>query len=89
MPRSLDNTAKSLTPTALSAAEIASFQAVDLSEHKQTIGQTIGQTIRSARLPAGLPAVLPRWCRWCPRCMPRLTLVTVAGLLLAGFAAWQ
>ena len=85
MPRSRYNKAKSLTPTALSAAEIAAFQTVDLSEHKQTIGQTIGQTIRLARLPAGLP----RWCRWCPRCMPRLTLVTVAGLLLAGFAAWQ
>ena len=56
MPSSRDAVAKSLTPTALSAAEIAAFQAVDLSEQKQTIG---------------------------------LTIVTVAGLLLAGFAAWE
>ena len=78
MPRSRDNTAKPLPPTALSAAEIAAFQAVDLAEQKQSIGQTIGL--------AQLTAILPRWC---PRCLPRLTIVTIAGLLLAGFAAWQ
>lgn len=74
MPSSRDAVAKSLTPTALSAAEIAAFQAVDLSEQKQTIGL--------ARVTTGLS-------RWCPRCLSRLTIVTVAGLLLAGFAAWQ
>jgi hypothetical protein len=78
MPSSRDNVAKSLTPTALSAAEIAAFQAVDLSEQKQTIGLAIGL----ARVTTGLS-------RWCPRCLSRLTIVTVAGLLLAGFAAWQ
>jgi hypothetical protein len=78
MLRSRDNAAKSLPPTALSAAEIAAFQAVDLAEQKQSIGL------------AQLTAILPRWCpRWCPRCLPRLTIVTIAGLLLAGFAAWQ
>ena len=82
MPRSRDNAAKSLPPTALSAAEIAAFQAVDLAEQKQSIGQSIGL--------AQLTAILPRWCpRWCPGCLPRLTIVTIAGLLLAGFAAWQ
>ena len=82
MPRSRDNAAKSLPPTALSAAEIAAFQAVDLAEQKQSIGQIIGL--------AQLTAILPRWCpRWCPGCLPRLTIVTIAGLLLAGFAAWQ
>jgi len=82
MPRSRDNAAKSLPPTALSAAEIAAFQAVDLAEQKQNIGQIIGQSIGLAQLTAILP-------RWCPRCLPRLTIVTIAGLLLAGFAAWQ
>ena len=86
MPRSRDSAAKSLPPTALSAAEIAAFQAVDLAEQKQSIGQSIGQIIGLAQL----TAILPRWCpRWCPRCLPRLTIVTIAGLLLAGFAAWQ
>ena len=41
MPRSRDNAAKSLPPTALSAAEIAAFQAVDLAEQKQSIGQSV------------------------------------------------
>ena len=78
MPSSRDDVAKSLTPTALSAAEIAAFQAVDLSEQKLTIGLAIGL----ARVTTGLS-------RWCPGCLSRLTIVTVAGLLLAGFAAWQ
>ena len=78
MPRSRDNAAKSLAPTALSAAEIAAFQAVDLAEQKQSIGQIIGL--------AQFTAILPRWR---PGCLPRLTIVTIAGLLLAGFAAWQ
>jgi len=68
MPRSRDNAAKSLPPTALSAAEIAAFQAVDLAEQKQSIGQII-------RL-AQLTAILPRWF---PGCLPRLTIVTIAG----------
>jgi len=74
MPRSRDNAAKSLPPTALSAAEIAAFQTVDPAKQKQSIGL------------AQLTAILSRWC---PRCLPRLTIVTIAGLLLAGFAAWQ
>jgi len=38
MPSSRDDVAKSLTPTALSAAEIAAFQVVNLAEQKQSIG---------------------------------------------------
>ena len=86
MPRSRDKAAKSLPPTALSAAEIAAFQAVDLAEQKQNIGQNIGQIIGQSIGLAQLTAILSRWC---PRCLPRLTIVTIAGLLLAGFAAWQ
>ena len=86
MPRSRDNAAKSLPPAARSAAEIAAFQVVDLAKQKQNIGQIIRQSIGLAQL----TAILPRWCpRWCPGCLPRLTIVTIAGLLLAGFAAWQ
>ena len=76
MPRSRDNAAKSLPPTALSAAEIAAFQAVDLAEQKQSIGQII-------RL-AQLTAILPRWF---PGCLPRLTIVTIAGLPLGSDTA--
>ena len=41
MPRSRDNAAKSLPPTALSAAEIAVSQAADLAEQKQSIAQSM------------------------------------------------